>query len=324
MPESFGARLRTRREQQQVALATIADQTKIKLSLLEGLERDDISRWPTGIFGRAYIRAYASAIGLDVDVVVREFLELRPEPVEETAIDPSYGAAAGPPTRLRYFVGAAIGAFAGSPRSKAPNHESPISDVTARKPEPSPAPAPVHTAVPEPIEKDPDWSSAADLCTSLSRLDDVRKAAPLLEQLAGLFDATGLVLWAWDPDREKLMPTLARGYSPQVLAQLPGVSRDAHNATAAAFRSGRPCSVDGGGAANGALVAPLMSPRGCLGVLALELPRRRETLPSVRALAVVVAAQLARLLVAATSTVDAENDLLSAAPQPLAAARAAG
>jgi hypothetical protein len=43
MPESFGARLRERRERQHVALATIAEQTKIKLSLLEALERDDYS-----------------------------------------------------------------------------------------------------------------------------------------------------------------------------------------------------------------------------------------------------------------------------------------
>ena len=43
MDESFGARLRAQRERQQVELATIAEQTKIKLSLLEGLERDDVS-----------------------------------------------------------------------------------------------------------------------------------------------------------------------------------------------------------------------------------------------------------------------------------------
>jgi len=320
MPESFGARLRKRREQQHVALATIADHTKIKLSLLEGLERDDLSRWPTGIFGRAYIRAYASAIGLDTDGVVREFLQLHPEPIDESAIDASYDTTAGPPTRLRYFVGAAIGAF--SRTSKAPNPEPSTSEVTATKVEL--LPTPVQPAAPPPIERDPDLLTAADLCTSLSRLDDAREAGPLLEQLARLFDATGLVLWVWDPERNTLLPTLASGYSPQVLAHLPGVSRDAHNATAAAFRSARPCSVDGDGASNGALVVPVMAPRGCLGVLALELPRRRETLPSVRAIAVIVAAQLARLL-AVASTADADNDIPSAAaPQPFAPARAAG
>ena len=83
MSESFGARLRQQRERQQIALTSIAEQTKISLSLLEGLERDDVLRWPAGIFRRAFVRAYAHAIGLEPDLVVREFLELHPDPVED-------------------------------------------------------------------------------------------------------------------------------------------------------------------------------------------------------------------------------------------------
>src|SRR6187397_3177339 len=60
MDSTFGTKLRLQREEQQIPLAAIAEQTKIKLSLLEGLERDDVSRWPTGIFRRSYFRAYAS------------------------------------------------------------------------------------------------------------------------------------------------------------------------------------------------------------------------------------------------------------------------
>src|SRR6185436_3948176 len=87
LPESFGARLRQRREREDIALVTIAEQTKIKLSLLEALERDDVSHWPSGIFRRAFIRAYAHAIGLNPDVVVREFLEVYPDPIEVAAAD---------------------------------------------------------------------------------------------------------------------------------------------------------------------------------------------------------------------------------------------
>ena len=50
MDLTFGARLRSQRESQQLALATIAEETKINLALLEGLERDDLSRWPGGLF----------------------------------------------------------------------------------------------------------------------------------------------------------------------------------------------------------------------------------------------------------------------------------
>jgi hypothetical protein len=40
---------------------------------LEGLEGDDISRWPGGIFRRAFVRAYAESVGLDADAVFRRF-----------------------------------------------------------------------------------------------------------------------------------------------------------------------------------------------------------------------------------------------------------
>ena len=49
MNSTFGERLRLHREERQISLTIIAEQTKIKLSLLEALERDDLSHWPLGI-----------------------------------------------------------------------------------------------------------------------------------------------------------------------------------------------------------------------------------------------------------------------------------
>lgn len=80
--ESFGGRLRRERERRQIALSSLSANTKIGVSLFEGLEREDLSRWPPGIFRRAFIRAYAEGIGLDADEVTREFLERFPDPLE--------------------------------------------------------------------------------------------------------------------------------------------------------------------------------------------------------------------------------------------------
>ena len=107
MEDSFGARMRQHREGHGISLTVVAHQTKIKESLLEGLERDDISRWPAGIFRRAYVRAYAAAIGQDPDTIAREFLAAYPEPVE--AIEATSTPA--PQTRLRSLVDSAFGSL---------------------------------------------------------------------------------------------------------------------------------------------------------------------------------------------------------------------
>src|SRR5215472_11910175 len=94
MPEeTFGARLRRERERRQIALSSISENTKISASLFEGLERNDVSRWPSGIFRRAFIRSYAQAIGLDPDAIAKEFLERFPDPAEMAPAEPASVAA---------------------------------------------------------------------------------------------------------------------------------------------------------------------------------------------------------------------------------------
>ena len=74
--ETFGPWLRSERERRGISLDTLASVTKVNADLWEGLERNDFSRWPTGIFARAFVRDYARAIGLDADDVVNEFCRL--------------------------------------------------------------------------------------------------------------------------------------------------------------------------------------------------------------------------------------------------------
>lgn len=74
----FGARMRHAREQRGVSLRQIAEATKISVSALEALERNDISRLPGGIFSRAFVRSYAAEIGVDPEQTVRDFLSQFP------------------------------------------------------------------------------------------------------------------------------------------------------------------------------------------------------------------------------------------------------
>jgi cytoskeleton protein RodZ len=73
-PGDFGAKLREARERRGVSLRQIANATKIAVSVLEALERNDISRLPGGIFVRAFVRSYAIEVGLDPETTIQEFI----------------------------------------------------------------------------------------------------------------------------------------------------------------------------------------------------------------------------------------------------------
>lgn len=96
-PTTLGPFLRRERERRGLTLKTISEKTKVSVALLEGLETDDISRWPGGIFRRAFVRSYAECVGLDSDDVVRRFEQQHKTAEPEfllPAADPSASTAA--------------------------------------------------------------------------------------------------------------------------------------------------------------------------------------------------------------------------------------
>ena len=320
MAESFGARLRQQRERQLIALSTIADLTKINQSLLEGLEQDDVSHWPCGIFRRSFIRAYAKSIGLEPEAVVREFLELYPDSIDDPAVKPviteetSNGRR--PPMRLRYLLDAAMKSLSrGETRSHQPAPSAPRQPEALQIPDAEPMVAPASLVVPEPAEfafpivedipepvvagavpAQPNLSAVASLCTQLAKVLAIRDVGPLLESAASLLDAIGVVVWLWDPQATALRPALAHGYPDDVVAKMPKVRRDTDNATAASFRTAQTRIVNSTDHTTGAVVVPLLTPDGCVGVFAVELRPGGEQQESVRALAAILAAQLATSL----------------------------
>src|SRR2546425_187631 len=77
-PGDFGSRLREARERRGITLRQIANATKISVSVLDALERNDISRLPGGIFGRAFVRSYAVEVGLDPEATIQDFMTAFP------------------------------------------------------------------------------------------------------------------------------------------------------------------------------------------------------------------------------------------------------
>jgi hypothetical protein len=205
-------------------------------------------------------------------------------------------------------------ALAGSPRREE------TAELTF-DPAPIEQPAPViGTVTPLPLTLDEpreastvDLAAAADLCRDLARVTSTQQIPGLLERAARILDASGIVLWIADPDGRELIPTTTQGYSTAAIARLTSIPRGADNATAAAYREGIVHTVKGDIHTHGAVVAPLVAAHGCIGVMAAEVKSPREQQDAVRAIAAIVAAQLATLI-----------GVSPAAPRPVEQRDAAG
>ena|SRR5687768_5747255 len=77
--EAFVTQLRRYRQKSRTSLDDIAEELRVKRELLEALENNDLSEWPRGLYARAMIRTYASAVGLDPLETVNEFCRLFPQ-----------------------------------------------------------------------------------------------------------------------------------------------------------------------------------------------------------------------------------------------------
>jgi len=88
-----GASLAAARETRGLSLADAERLTCIRAKYLAALERGDFAALPGRTYGRAFLRTYAHALGLDADRFVDAFEEVVPEPPES--------ALALPPPRRR-------------------------------------------------------------------------------------------------------------------------------------------------------------------------------------------------------------------------------
>ena len=111
----------------------------------------------------------------------------------------------------------------------------------------------------------------------------------------------------WEP-AESSSPWPQHGYENGVLARIKPIARLADNATAAAWRSGELRRVPADASGYGAIVAPLLSPAGCVGVLAAEVGSERERDEATRAVAVILASQLSGVLAAWPAASTTESD----------------
>ena len=188
------------------------------------------------------------------------------------------------------------------PREKEPEKPAPVEEPPAAAIVESSAPVEVAEIVTEPVPMvapalaATDFAGVASLCVDLARVVDTRALPSLLDRAASVLDASGIILWIADPDGRELNPIFAQGYPQQLVNRLGTIPREAENATAAAFRTSLLQTVMADSISPGAIAAPLVTPGGCVGVMAAEVRHDAERQEMKLAAATIVAAQLATLV----------------------------
>ncbi|HXY38429.1 MAG TPA: RodZ domain-containing protein [Vicinamibacteria bacterium] len=143
MAASFGEKLRQQREIRGVSLREIAEGTKISVRFLQALEEDRVEVLPGGLFPRAFVRQYASFLGLDAERLSAEFLaEHTAPPLERKPAPPVVSLPRLSVTPGQLFLGVvAVAAVAFL------LHRSSSDGRRTARVEPSPAPVPAAPAV---------------------------------------------------------------------------------------------------------------------------------------------------------------------------------
>jgi CHASE3 domain sensor protein len=138
--------------------------------------------------------------------------------------------------------------------------------------------------------------NTAQLCAELARVTESRQLPSVLERAAKVLDASGIIVWVAEPTRHRLVPALYHGYDTKIISRMGSIHRDANNAAAAAYRSSEMRTVAGDSFTSAAVIVPLMTSEGCVGVMSAEMKTGSEKDESAQAFATIFASQLATLV----------------------------
>jgi hypothetical protein len=250
------------------------------------VRNDDVMQASQVVFGEG-LETVSSALGRLESARQQEAADADQRAAAATR-EAAYAAATAAGVGLFVLALLSLPLSAGAERS-APGpaaDEAPAGEVAATA-EPTP---PAVDVAPLPLRP------IADLCSDLARLGEPGELPSLLARAAEVLDARVLILWVGDAKGVELRPVLSHGYPAQALSRLAATPREADNATAAAWRHAALQVVPSSDVAAGALVVPLLTPEGCLGVLAAETRHGTERREPVQALARILAAQLSTLI----------------------------
>lgn len=72
--KGFGAMLREARESLGISIGDVSSRTRLSVDQIRASEEEDLERLPEPVYVRAFLRAYAKAIGIDYEPVVNDYV----------------------------------------------------------------------------------------------------------------------------------------------------------------------------------------------------------------------------------------------------------
>ena len=76
MAETLGEKLRQAREEREITIAEISEQTRISPLYLEAIESDDYTPLPGGIFNKGFVKSFAKYVGIDENEALQDYSKL--------------------------------------------------------------------------------------------------------------------------------------------------------------------------------------------------------------------------------------------------------
>ena len=73
MSQTLGEKLRQAREERDISISEVAEQTRISPHYIEAIENDDYSPLPGGIFNKGFIKSFAKFVGIDEDEALQDY-----------------------------------------------------------------------------------------------------------------------------------------------------------------------------------------------------------------------------------------------------------
>jgi len=89
MTQTIGQKLKTERESQKLTLEKVFEVTRIRVPYLQALEEDNLSRVPSPVQARGYLRNYAEYLGLNFEQLLDEMRVANLKQASEEVIGPA-------------------------------------------------------------------------------------------------------------------------------------------------------------------------------------------------------------------------------------------